>query len=121
MRRFWVDKYPPKEELDHFNNCSGCARCDYLLDIFGQCYCCNIIIDKQELYYDIPAGDYYCEDCIGAMPDKNTNEFVLCGSCLKRDVRDNMSMYHSNFDTTWTCNKCVDNSIINNRFEILDL
>ena len=114
-------KYPPKEELDHFNKCEGCSRCNYMLEFFGQCYCCDIIIDKSELYYDHPAGDYYCEDCVGAIPDNNTSEFVLCGHCCKRDIRLNMVQYHENFNNTWTCDKCINESTINNRFEILDL
>ena len=119
--RWMVGKFPSKEELEHFNNCSGCAHCDYILNIFGQCYCCNILIDKQELYYDCPAGDWYCEDCIGAMPEYNTNHFVLCGFCTKRDTREKMHIYHENFDITWTCHECVKKSIIHNRFEILDI
>jgi hypothetical protein len=114
-------KYPPEEELEHFNNCEGCSRCDYMLEFFGQCHCCAIVIDKMEMYYDHPGGDYYCEDCIGAMPDDNTNDYVLCGHCCKRDIRENMEKYHENFQNTWTCNKCVGESIINNRFEIMDL
>ena len=115
-------EYPPVEELEHFNNCDGCARCDWMLQFFGQCYCCSIIIDKKELYYDHPDGDYYCEDCIGAMPNNNTNDYVLCGHCCKkRDTRENMEMDHPNFQTTWTCDKCVNKSIINSRFEILDI
>jgi len=114
-------KYPSKEELDHFNTCSGCSRCDNMMEFFSQCYCCGILLSKSYLYYDVPGGDYYCEDCIGAMPENNTNEFVLCGGCLKRDIRENMVQYHKNFDTTWTCKTCVSESIINNRFEILDL
>ncbi len=114
-------KYPPKEELDHFNNCDGCSRCDWMMQFFSQCYCCGIVLDKSYLYYDHPGGEYYCEDCIGAMPDNNTNDFVLCGGCFKRDIRENMVEYHYNFDTMWTCEKCVHESIINSRFEIIDL
>jgi len=113
-------RYPPDKELEHFNNCDGCSRCEYLLEIFGQCYCCSIIIDKGELYYDHPGGDYYCKDCIGAMPDNNISIFVLCGECAKRDIRKMMFKYHENFNNTWTCNKCVRESKINSRFELLD-
>jgi len=115
------DKFPPEEELEHYNSCDGCDRCDHILSIFGHCYCCHVLTDKKELYYDHPAGDYYCEDCIGAMPDDNTNNFVLCGNCKKRDGRKNMFQDHYNFYTAWTCYKCVSESIINDRFEILDL
>jgi len=114
-------KYPEQSELEHFNNCSGCGRCNNLMQFFGQCYCCDVVVAKEHLYYDHPGGDYYCSDCVGAMPDDNTNDFVLCGECLKRDYRENMIIYHENFDTTWTCENCVTQSIINDRFEILDL
>ena len=113
--------YPPKEELEHFNNCDGCPRCDYMMEFFGQCVQCSNIIDKKHLYYDHPVGDYYCDDCVKEMPNKNTNEFVSCGACLKRYTTENMFKNHKNFDTAWTCIKCVAESIINNRFEILDL
>ena len=114
-------KYPPEEDMAHYNDCSGCARCEMMMEFFSHCYCCDVVIDKQYLYYDHPAGDYYCKDCIGSMPDDNSNDFVLCGHCFKRDVREEMFRYHSNFDTTWTCKMCVYDSIINSRAEILDL
>ena len=117
---FATGKYPPQADINHFNNCSGCASCDYMMQFFGQCFCCDVIIHKRELYVDIPANDYYCEDCVGAMPKHNTNEFVLCGHCYKRDIRENMHMYHENFITTWTCGKCAEDSVVNSRFELLD-
>ncbi len=114
-------KYPPEEDMAHYNSCDGCYRCDYMMEFFSHCYCCNVVVDKMELYYDHPGGDYYCEDCVGGMPDYNTNEFVLCGNCCKRDIRENMVQYHENFHNNWTCDKCVTKSIISNRFEIMDL
>ena len=114
-------KYPHEADMAHYNNCDGCARCDYMMEFFSHCYCCGIVIDKSYLNYDHPGGDYYCDDCIGVMPDNNTMEFVKCGDCIKRDVRNNMFKHHENFQNTWTCVKCVNKSIINNRFEIMDL
>ncbi len=116
-----IDKYPSKEDINHFNNCDECSHCDWIMEFYGKCHYCGIIIIKKELYYDVPAGDYYCEDCVKNMPINNTDEFVLCSSCLKRDLRENMIEYHYNFDTEWTCDKCVEKSTINSRFEILDL
>ena len=114
-------KYPHEADMVHYNSCDGCSHCDYMMEFFSHCYCCDIVINKQCFYYDHPAGDYYCEDCIGAMPENNTNEHVLCGNCHTRGKRENMFMYHENFDTTWTCVKCVYESTVNNRFEIMDL
>ncbi len=114
--------YPPKEELEHFNNCDGCSRCDYMLEFFGQCSCCDIIIDKSELYYDHPVGEYYCEDCAEAMPDNNTNEFAVCGGCHDRFKKATDLIYdYYNFPLAWACHKCVYGSVVHNRFEILDL
>ena len=114
-------KYPHEADMAHYNDCDGCYLCDRMMEFFSHCHCCDVVIDKQYLYYDHPGGDYYCEDCIGAMPVNNTNEFVLCGKCCGRNTRKNMFKDHENFSTTWTCVKCVYESLINNRFEIMDL
>jgi len=119
--RFWLGKYPPPDALAHLNMCDGCFQCVSLLETFGQCFICETVINKDHLYYDHPLGDYYCEDCVEDMPNKNTNEFVSCGACYERDIRENMVKCHHNFNTAWTCIECVSQSIINNRFEILDL
>ena len=81
-----------------------------------KCIRCN-----KEFLQGKDLRNYYCEDCIGAMPINNTSDYVLCGGCLKRDIRIFMIEYHENFCTEWTCLKCARESIINNRFEILDL
>lgn len=114
-------KHPHPEDLEHFENCSGCGSCDYMMQFFSCCEHCNTVIDKQYMYYDHPGGNYYCEDCLDVMPKKNTNSFVMCGYCGKRDVRGHMVQYHENFDNTWTCCTCVHKSVINSRFEIIDL
>jgi hypothetical protein len=116
-----MKKYPSDEDIDHINNCDGCSHCDYIMEHYGRCCCCDVIVNMQELYYDHPGGEHYCEDCVGGMPDNNTNDFVLCGLCVKRDVRENMAKHHDNFHNTWTCEECVNKSVVNNRFEILDL
>ncbi len=116
-----MEKYLSQKELEHLNNCSGCSHCDYIMEWFGECVICNSIIDKQELYYDCPAINYYCDNCVKIMPDKNDNNYVMCGHCEIRDIRDNMVQYHENFDSTWTCDECVKNSVINNRWEIMIL
>ncbi len=115
-----MKKHLSEEDYKHVNNCDGCCTCDYIMEHYSHCYCCDVITSFKHLYYDVPTGDYYCEDCVGAMPYSNTNEFVRCGKCIKRDVRKNMHMYHENFQNTWTCNKCVSQSIVNSRFELLD-
>jgi hypothetical protein len=114
-------KYPHEADMAHFNNCDGCPICDRMMEFFSHCYCCDAVVDKQYMYYDHPAGDYYCEDCVGQMPDDNSNHHAICGNCCKRFEKDDMQQYHENFQNTWTCNKCVEESVVNSRFEIIDL
>ena len=111
--------FPPERLLEHFNSCEGCCTCDQMMNIYGQCFCCDIIIDKGEMYYDHPDGNYYCESCVDKMPDKNTAEFIRCGFCGIRDYKVKMVEYHCNFDTPWVCDKCVSESAIESRFDIL--
>ena len=119
--RFWLGKYPPEDAMKHYNNCEGCFQCENLLGTFGHCSCCAVLINKDDLHYDHPTGDYYCDDCVGAMPENNTVNHAVCGGCYKRFYKKNMVKDHENFYTTWACNKCVYESVVNNRFELLDL
>ncbi len=122
LKELWQDsKQPLQNDLDHFNNCDGCSRCDHILEYYGGCCVCDQLISKWFMRYDHPAGNYYCEDCINEMPEKNGSEYKICGSCGVRQIHIIMHMNHPNFDAYWTCNKCVKESVIYNRFEILDL
>ena len=107
----WMLGYnPPKKLLEHFNSCEGCCTCDQMMEVFGECCCCDTIIDKVELYYDHPTGDWYCEDCVSAMPGNNTPDYVICGSCEDRLLRETLTKYHNNFSAIWICDKGVSDA-----------
>ena len=55
------------------------------------------------------------------MPENNTCEFAVCGGCYERFYKSDMIKDHENLYTSWACEKCVYESVINKRFELLDL
>lgn len=119
--RWMLGKYPPLGELEHFKKCSGCGRCDYIMNYYGQCSICENIIDKEYLHYDHPTGDYYCDDCAEFLPIKHGVEFGLCVGCGERFLREKMIFHHNNFTDGWACSSCIYSSSIQNRWEILIL
>ncbi|MHA1468997.1 MAG: hypothetical protein ACTSSP_00395 [Candidatus Asgardarchaeia archaeon] len=82
---------------------------------------CNSCIERFLIEEMIDYDGYYCETCVGLNPEKFSPDHDLCNSCKKYFLIEEMIENHYNFPKAYACSKCVENSMIHNRWEILIL
>lgn len=60
---FSTGKYLTSKEEKHFRTCVGCLFCDNIMELYGHCSGCDIVLRKTYLNYRNSTGEYYCEEC----------------------------------------------------------